>query len=281
MTIRAALLALLVAACAPPSPSQSGPGGRSANSLFAATPDRQITLPSALREISGMAATSQGRIFAHDDERAVIYEIDIVRGLFIRAFSLGTPPETGDYEGLAITPDGVFYLITSTGALSRFREGNDREAVAYQRMDTGLRPACEVEGLAYLVPERSLVIACKRGPGRAVRDTISLFLWREGDPAAAPWRSISERALTRAAGVERFRPSSVEIDSASGRVLLLSARDAALAEFSAEGVLIAARALNSSHIQAESLAITAGGALLIGDEGGAGSGLLSEYGRIQ
>src|SRR5262245_54963359 len=67
-------------------------------SLFTETPDVQIQLPQRLREISGLAVTPDGRLFAHGDERAALYEIDPERGRILKSFSLNV---RGDFEGLA------------------------------------------------------------------------------------------------------------------------------------------------------------------------------------
>ena len=61
-------------------------------SLFAAAPAQQRRLPRRLREISGLAVTSDGRLFGHDDERAVIYEIDVEGGQIVKSFAIGDPP---------------------------------------------------------------------------------------------------------------------------------------------------------------------------------------------
>lgn len=281
MTIRAALAALILGACAPAGQTQAqAQTGAEGPSLFRAEPAQQWRLPAQLREISGMAATSDGRIFAHDDERAVIYELDVAAGAIIKTFVLGDPVETGDFEGLAITPDGAFHMITSRGAVYSFREGADGAVVPFTRANTQLRDVCEIEGLAYFAAEDSLIIACKENKPREMRDTISLYAWRPGaDAPAQAWLNLPQAALTAAAGVRRFRPSSIEFDPRSGRLLLLSARDGALVELSRDGEVLAARALSPAHIQAEAVGVTPEGALLIGDEGGDGAALLSLYGR--
>ena len=48
----------------------------------------QWALPNRLREISGLATTADDRLFAHNDERAVIYEIDVSRQLITKEFAL-------------------------------------------------------------------------------------------------------------------------------------------------------------------------------------------------
>lgn len=247
------------------------------NSLFAAEASQQSPLPLEIVEISGMAVTPDGRVFAHDDERAVIYEINPTTGAFVKRFSVGAPL-TGDFEGLAIDPQGVFWMITSNGRLQRFIEGADGATVTSESFDTGLRDVCEIEGLAFLPSAGSLIIACKENQGRRMRDTISLYEWRPGGGAAQPWRSIAADDIA-AAGIERFQPSSVEIDQRTGRVILLSARDPALLELDGERI-VATRHLDRSHIQAEGLAILPDGSLVISDEGGNNRALISVYSRV-
>ncbi len=269
-------IAVLVAACADPTLSPAQPPA-SSQSGFAAEPVRQWRLPEALNEISGLAVTADGRLFGHDDERAVIYQIDPAQGRLATTFAVGAP-ETGDFEGLAITPDGVFWLVTSTGALLRFREGEDGARVTFERFDSGLRDICEVEGLAYLSADESLILACKRMESRGMRDQVQLYAWRPGAPATL-WRSIPERDVTEAAGVSDFQPSSVEIEAATGAFFVLSARDGAVAWFNADGSLRSAWALGADHTQAEGLALLPDGRLVIADEGGRGGAQLSIYER--
>lgn len=276
---RAAAALLALVACSPYSaPAQTGPVGAS---LFAEAPDLQWRLPDRLREISGLAVASDGRLFGHDDETAVIYEIDIADGRLVKAFALGDPVETGDFEGLAITPDGGFWLVTSRGELFRFQEGDDGAHVTYERFNTGLDDVCEIEGLAYLAAEESLILACKRNQARGMRDMISLHAWRIGVDAATPWRALPESEIAVAAGVRSFRPSSIEIDAGTGRIILLSANDRALAELSTEGALVAARALSGAHPQPEGVAVLPDGALVIADEAGSARPLISRYPRAQ
>lgn len=215
-------------------------------------------------------------MFGHDDEHAVIYEIDVTRGALVKAFALGDPVEAGDFEGLAITPSGEFWLTTSRGELYRFREGSDGEHVAFAREDSGAPRACEVEGLAYVAD--SLILACKRHDGRDMRRTVALYQWRFGGEAQI-WRTWPEDAFTAAAGGQHFRPSSLDVDQASGRLLLLSAFDAALAEIASDGEIMAVRALGRTHVQAEGVVAAADGALIIADEGAGGRALLSRYAR--
>lgn len=276
--IRAIFAALALAACAPP--QADGDAAVPPGSLFAAAPEQQWRLPRRLAEISGLAAHPDGRVFTHDDEAGVIYEIDVTAGGLIKNFAMGDPIETGDFEGLAITPEGVFYLITSRGLLYRFEEGADGAQVAFETIDTGMHQVCEIEGLAYFAPEESLILACKRMNAQTMRDSVPLYAWRPGAPqtAAREWLALPAAQLAQRAGVAQFRPSSVEIDPISGRILLLSGNDGAFAELSREGEILAARAL-AGHAQAEGVTIAPDGTLIISDEAAGGQAMLSRYAR--
>lgn len=278
MTKRAALAVLLLAACAETAPveAQQAPAD---GSLFAARSEQQWRLPDQLREISGLAVSSDGRLFAHDDEHAVIYEIDAARGAIVKAFALGDGALTGDFEGLAIAADGVFWMTTSRGELYRFNEGANGATVPFEVFNSGLRDVCEIEGLASLPAEESLILACKRNEARDMRSTVSLYRWGFSG-SAEPWRRLPEAEITATAGVENFRPSSLDVDARSGRVLILSANDPALAELDTEGRLLAAHALRG-HPQPEGVAVLQNGALVISDEGGRGQAQLSRYARAR
>lgn len=272
--------AFFLCACAPANSPAQAQAQSPPGSLFAAETDRQWRLPERLREISGLALSPDGRLFAHDDEQAVIYELDTREGRIVKAFALGDAEIVrGDFEGLAITPNGDFWMTTSQGRLYRFREAADGARTRFERFDTGLRDVCEIEGLAHLAAEESLILACKQNQTRSMRDTVSLHAWRIGaNQAASPWRQWPVAALATAAGVENFRPSSLDIDASTGRLLLLSARNAALAEIDGE-TITSARALGRQHTQAEGVVSLADGSLAISDEGGDGLALLSIYPR--
>src|SRR3954465_10983346 len=123
-------------------------------------PVAQWLMPPQLREISGLALTSRGTVFAHDDNSGRISEIDPKTGVVRKAFSL-IRHQKEDFEAIAIAGDDI-YLMSSDGKLFRFREGGDGQQVSFQIFDTRLKKACEFESLAYESDSTRLLMACKR-----------------------------------------------------------------------------------------------------------------------
>ena len=90
-----------------------------------------VTLSKKLDEISGLASTSDGRIFCHNDEEGIVFQIDPNTGDIIKHFSLGPGKVREDFEGIAISRN-YFYLVTSSGDLYRFKEGQKGDKVRYK-----------------------------------------------------------------------------------------------------------------------------------------------------
>jgi len=229
-----------------------------------ATGGERFEMPGRLDEISGLATTSGGRLFAHDDERATIHEIDPETGVVGKRFSLGDPPLQADFEGLAIAGER-FFMITSAGLLYEFREAADRATTPYRLTDTGLGAICETEGLDYDGRDDVLLIACKvssTGRGEIVvhRASLDATVGRLA-PIVVP------RSALRGLDVDpELQPSSVVV-SPAGTLLLASAAPEAIIEIDRSGRVLAAVDLRRRlHPQPEGLAFGVDGSLLVADE---------------
>jgi uncharacterized protein YjiK len=285
--IRAAAMALApglaVLGCNAPTPGEQQAPHAASASLFAAAPDARWRLPDRLREISGLAFTRDGRLFAHGDERAIIYQLDYNNGETLKVFAAGDPPAHGDFEDIAITDSGDFYLIASSGQLLHFREGADGAHVPFEQLDTGLGNVCEVEGLAYERAHQNLIIACKHNYAPAQRRRVIFYAWsiQQRALAARPWFDAPAAGLAAASQARAFNPSALALDPASGRMIVLAGGDNAMVELNADGSIAAGRALGSLHPQAEGAAVTPDGSLLISDEGAHGHARLARYRRAR
>jgi uncharacterized protein YjiK len=276
----AVLLAIAVAAGAARSASwPSTSPSVLADYAIAKGGDARWELPATLREISGLAATPDGRVFAHADERALIVELDVPRQRAVKAFAMGRQGVRGDFEGIAVA-DGRFWLVTSDGILYESGEGQNGGYVAFRTYDTGVGTQCEVEGLAYDPTAAALLLACKTPRARALRGLVAVFAW------SIPRRALVTRngvrvqanALARSAGVSTFHPSGLERDPTTGHWLLLAARERAVVEITPDGGIVAGAALSRrGHRQAEGIAVASDRTLLIGDEGAGRLGTLTVY----
>jgi uncharacterized protein YjiK len=242
----------------------------------------QVTLPHALREISGLAVTDDGRVLAHGDERGVIYELDYRRGTVVKAFFLGPRPIPGDFEGIAVVGARVF-LMTSTGLLYETREGPDGASVPYAQYDTGFGTLCELEGLAYDPTDHTLVIPCKRPRQHAMRGSVVLFRWNVDQKRAVASRvTIPLAALTRGAGGHAFEPSAVERDPRTGHYVVVAGPQQAVVEVTRDGAVVAARPLpKGTHRQPEGITFLGDSVVLLADEGGDRRGTLTWYARAR
>lgn len=236
-------------------------------------------LPRALQEISGLAVTSDGRVFAHGDERALVVQIDACAASAVKSFSLGAPPVLGDFEGIAIAGDR-FFLVTSNGQLYEFRDGPDGSAVPFTVRDTGFGKVCEIEGLAYEPGERVLLLGCKQPMRRELRGEIGVLRWSLDRAAVAdpPSLTINLGSVVKGLGGKAFHTSAIERDARTGHYLLVAGPERALVEVTATGAFVAARPLRRQlHPQPEGLTLLGDSVLVIGDEGANGRASITCY----
>lgn len=266
MIRRAAALLLLAPACSASAPAP-GAGADSRD------------LPAGLSEVSGLAIASTGSVFAHNDEEAVVHEIELATGRTLRRFSLGSPPARGDFEGIA-AESGRVYLITSDGQLLAAPIGPDGARVPFEVHDTGVGAACEIEGLSLAPEPGNLLILCKRARRGGREGRLLIYQWRIGStaPVRRPWRDI-ELGEALGGGRRQFAPSSIEWVPARRQLVVVSARDRMLLVLDETGRILGTRRLEAArHPQPEGLAVTSSDQLAIADEGQRGRpGRLTVY----
>jgi len=227
-------------------------------------PQVRYDMPGPLDEISGLALTADGRLFAHNDEEAVIYQVDLASGSVTDAFRLGETAVKGDFEGIAVVDDR-FFLVSSIGILFEFREAGPGSAAPYRETDTGLEEVCEVEGLAHYGADSTLLLACKQNPDESQVVIHRLPL----DPSRgdlAPLRVPQDR-IRDAGGSREFNPSAIAVDPHTGHLVLLAARQEQILELTPSGEVVSLyRLTKSRHPRPEGLEFGPGGTLLIADE---------------
>jgi uncharacterized protein YjiK len=265
---------LLTAGCDPQDETFDLGGYRFGTESF-----QQWKLPKSLKEISGLAATADGRLFAHADEQASIYQIDYRDGKLVKSFSLGSSadakPVKGDFEGIALR-DSELYLVTSNGILYRTQIGGDGSTMPYQTFNSGAGSLCEVEGLAYHQHTDTLLIACKKVRDDDFKNQLVVLQW-------SPQTRRLEREMTvliseEAAG-GRFSTSGIAVSPRNGNMILVAARQKKVleAKLTGEVVTVFSLHLDSYHRQAEGIEMLSNGTLILADEGGKKRGRLGTY----
>jgi uncharacterized protein YjiK len=268
-------------------------GSTLAHYQFDGPPARHVELPRELDEISGLAFSPDGRLFAQGDEKGIVWQLDPRTGRILKRFALASGPAmqpfmgkrpkgdivTGDFEDIQIVGER-FFLLSSNGVLVEFREGRDGERVPYRAFDTGLSRSCELEGLTYDGSAHSLLLLCKHAYPRAWRRQIVVLAWsidtRRLDPK--PRLLVPERRVARVTRVDEFHGSALAVAPESGALILVAGPQRRIIEISPNGELVAGRALKASfHRQPEGLAFTPDRTILISDEAAGGRATLTAY----
>ncbi len=240
----------------------------------------QHELPGRLREVSGLAVTADGRLFAHDDERARVYQIEPRSGEVVKRFDVGEGGVRGDFEGIAIAGDR-FYLVESDGTLYEFQEGEEKEDVPYREVKTALGRRCEVEGLAHDPDSGSLLLVCKSTRGRDLRDRLVVFAAPLDtlQPDAEPRYQIPFASLRDVGARGRLHPSGIEVHPVTRQIFVVAAREEGIVEIDRAGRFVGAAELpGKQHVQPEGIAFVAD-ALALADEGTGRKATLTLYPR--
>lgn len=227
-------------------------------------------LPRRLTEISGLAVAPDGRVFTHDDESGIVYEIDPTGGRIVKAFALGDTTAKGDFEGIAVA-NGKIYLTTSDGVIYEAPEGDNGARVLYNTYETGIGRHCEVEGLAYDAAAGDLLIPCKTIRDYAFEDDFVLYRWSLASREAPKTPALVvplDTLFADKGGSKSFRPSGIEIVPDTGNYLIVASLNHLIVEMTPAGTLISEVELDhGDHPQAEGITILPGPVLLISDEG--------------
>jgi uncharacterized protein YjiK len=224
-------------------------------------------LPAELAEISGLALTPDGRLFAQEDESAQISEIDYRRGTITKQFFVGKKVLRGDFEALAYAEDR-FFLLSSNGKLYEFREGEAEERVDYIEHDTHLGKECEFEGVAYDSTANALILSCKNVRNKQSKDLLVFYRYSLADSGGAETSEFTVPCseVIGANDWKKLQPSDITIDPFSGNYVLVAGPEKAIFALTPAGEVVFSRPLGGRHPQAEGIAITRDGILIISDE---------------
>lgn len=231
-----------------------------------AAPVAQWIMPPELKEISGLALTSDGRLLTHDDNVGRIFVIDPRSGLVLKNFYLGSGVH-GDFESITIAGDDI-YMLDSNGTLYQFREGADGAGVPFNTTDLRLGKECEFESMAFQADSNWLVMPCKKATSKKLKDQLVIYRWRLQGPGAdrLSMTTIPVSQIIGGNGWKNFTPSDMTIDPVTGNYVLIASHEKALAEITTAGRVVRSGKIPGVHNQAEGVAITKDGILIVSDE---------------
>jgi uncharacterized protein YjiK len=238
------------------------------------TPVARWILPRNLREISGLVLTPDGRLLAHGDEHARVFEVDYRKGVIVKHFGVGQPDVPGDFEAIAYAHDQI-HLMTSNGMIYSFREGKDGEHVDYTTLDTKLGRECEFESMTYDPAIESLVLACKHVYLKGLKKSSLVFYRVKLDPKAPDRISqltVPAEPIIGSNPWKVLNPSDLTIDPKTGNYVMVASLQKALLVITPDGKPVSAGRIPGTHPQAEGVAITKDGILIVSDEAGRGGG---------
>jgi len=241
----------------------------------------RIALPADLAEISGLAYTPDGRLLAHGDEQAVVYQIDLASGRAVKRFGIGGPggPLLGDFEDIQVVGDRIF-LVTSKGEIVEAREGRDGETKPPLRRGRGLGGACEVEGMTWDERSKSLLLLCKHAKGKQWKGQVVILAVspESGEFEPEPRLVIPEAELQRVTGARTFAGSAITRHPRSRTYLMLAASQHVYAEIDSTGKVLGGGKLSAQrHRQPEGIAIAPDLTLLISDEAAGRTATITGY----
>jgi uncharacterized protein YjiK len=183
----------------------------------------------------------------------------------------------GDFEGITVA-NGAVFMLASNGKLYEFQEGANGAHVAYKVHDTGLKAQCEFEGVAFDPAINALLLACKHVHDKQIKDAIVIYRWSlASDSSRLTQMVVPAGDVLAANGWKKLSPSDITVDPRTGNYVLVASQEKALISITPAGALVFARPLPGSHPQAEGVAITKDGILVVSDEGGGGSGIITLY----
>ncbi len=230
-------------------------------------------LPAALSEASGLAVLNADTLLTHDDERARVYRLSLPDRTVTTLLTIGQPPIADDFEGIALTPYGLF-LTNSKGVLYHVREfdpSSRRQRQSATRIDTGLSKICEIEGLHF--DNGELLMPCKTPLTDQHAGKLVVFAWHlQGE-------TLSERISIPKAQLDNktLRPTAIDVRDRSyyllaSRKLVVIAPDLSIRMFNLP---------RERHPQPEGLSLLDDGSIIVVEDVKNGRSVLTRYSGLE
>jgi len=259
-------------------------------------PDDTYTLPAYLEEISGLSYYGRDKIACIQDEKGMIYVLNLEKEEISKKIEFG---EDGDYEDITVE-DKTAYVLRNDGRIYRVKDFTKKDRKV-SKFDTPLKEKNDSEGLAYDPLTKGLLIACKGSPSidkehpyegykaiyrfdleKEELEKAPLFLIdlerldSYKDQSAFEKLSVSVAKRLRLVESETsFQPSGIAIDPRYGEIYIISSVGKLLIVLDRRGKVKDVKELDPGLFrQPEGICFSPSGGLYISNEGQGGMGYI-------
>jgi len=242
-------------------------------------PKKTIELPSFLNEVSGVSlCETQEVIWAVQDERGVIFKLDIENGAVIDSLPFW---KKGDYEGIEIVGDNM-YVLKSSGTIYKVQL-TGKDSLSIEKFNHHLEKEDDAEGLGYDQKKQQLLIACKNGKNgerkiypfdiqldslfeepRFIISKKEAMAYLSAHPELKKWKKLHKKFKDKL----EFAPSGVAVHPKTQDIYVLSSQGKTLVVLHADGQIAHMEKLEKEiHPQPEGICFDQEGNLFISNEG--------------
>ncbi|MEL7162910.1 MAG: SdiA-regulated domain-containing protein, partial [Bacteroidota bacterium] len=249
-------------------------------------PDRVVTLPKDLQEVSGLAPwRGEDEVLAIQDEDGEIFVVNANSGNVTENFKFG---KDRDYEGIARLYDSL-YVLERDGDVHQvtYREGVDE--LDSKKLETDFIYRNDTEGICYDPATGHLLIVPKEQElnpqvGDDARRGIYAFDLTTRELTPQPAFFVDEYAIGNAVYGTRKRynikPSGVAVDPVTEHIYLLASVGKIMVVIDRESEIKHIELLREKVFgQPEGITFNASGDLYISSEGKGGQAILAVYRR--
>ncbi len=280
-------------------PSGKVPPGHDSFPYDLLNPDDRYKLPDYLEEISGLSYYGKDKIACVQDEKAIIYILNLQQEKVVKKHDFG---DDGDYEDITIL-DKTAYVLRNNGHIYRIKYFKKKER-KIKKYNTLLKEKNDTEGMTFDPISNSLLIACKGSPSidkenlyegyKAIYafdleneelDTSPRFLinlkrldsYMDKNAFARLSLKVAKR-LRLIESETSFQPSGISIHPLSGEIYVISSVGKLLIVLNRSGKVLDVRELDPKLFrQPEGICFSPVGDMYISNEGQGGKGYILKF----
>jgi DNA-binding beta-propeller fold protein YncE len=222
------------------------------------SPDITYKMEERLKEISGLHYLNKHTIIAVEDEKGLVYFLDINTGKIDSTLKFA---KKGDFEGIA-SFDNIYYILKSNGTIYKL----DPSEKKVKKCDFNVSGNFDFEGLCINASNDELLVACKTHGDKEMKDHI--FVYRV-DIEKFKYKNKPKYQISKSEDRELsdFKPSAIAV-SPQGGVYILSSTAKSILVLKESGKVKRIVSLKKSiFAQPEGLAFSPDGNMYISNEG--------------